>query len=87
MRVVMHTYDELMRTTIDLPPDVHRAALLIARDRQQTLSRTVSDLLRSALAGGRADTPVETDAETGLPLIRLRHRVTAEDVARVQDEQ
>ena len=76
----------MMRTTIDLPEDLHRAALMIARDRQQTLSRTVSDLLRSALAGGRRDVPVQTDPDTGLPLVRLGRRVTAEDVARAQDE-
>jgi hypothetical protein len=75
-----------MRTTIDLPEDLHRAALLIARDRQQTLSRTVSDLLRSALAGGHGGAVVETDAGTGLPLVRLGRRVTAADVAAAQDE-
>ncbi len=75
-----------MRTTIDLPEDLHRAAVLIARDRRQTLSRTVSDLLRSALAGGHRDVAVETDSDTGLPLVRLGRRVTAEDVAIAQDE-
>jgi hypothetical protein len=75
-----------MRTTIDLPEDLHRAAVLIARDRRQTLSRTVSDLLRAALASGLRDAPVETDLETGLPLVRLGRRVTAEDVASAQDE-
>lgn len=75
-----------MRTTIDLPPDLHRAALSIARDRQQTLSRTVSDLLRSALAAGHREVPIETDNETGLPLVRLgRRRMTAEDVLSAQD--
>lgn len=75
-----------MRTTIDLPEDLHRATLLIARDRHQTLSRTVSDLLRRALAGDQRGADVETDPETGLPLVRLGHRVTAEDVANVLDE-
>lgn len=76
----------MMRTTIDLPEDLHRAAVMIARDRHQTLSRTVSDLLRSALAGGQRDVPVEADSDTGLPLVRLGRRITGEDVARAQDE-
>ncbi len=74
-----------MRTTIDFPDDLHRATVAIARDRHQTLSRTVSDLLRSALAAGQGEMAVETDAETGLPLVRLGRRVTASDVADAQD--
>jgi len=75
-----------MRTTIDLPSELHRAALLIARDRGQTLSRTVSDLLRSALLGGYPTVSLETDAETGLPLVRVGRRVTADEVAMAQEE-
>jgi hypothetical protein len=44
-----------MRTTADLPADLHRAATLHARDRHQSLSRTVSDLLRAALVGAPID--------------------------------
>lgn len=75
-----------MRTTIDLPEDLHRAARQIARDRHQSFSRTVSDLLRSALEGGHRRLAVEMDDETGLPLVRLGRRITAEDVASAQDE-
>ena len=75
-----------MRTTIDLPDDLHRVARQIARDRHQTLSRAVSDLLRAALEGGHRGAGLEIDAETGLPLVRLGRRVTAEDVASAQDE-
>jgi hypothetical protein len=75
-----------MRTTIDLPDDVHRAALLLARDRHQTLSRTVADLLRVALMGEGSEAPLEIDRDTGLPLVRLGRRVTAEDVASLSDE-
>ena len=74
-----------MRTTIDLPEDVHRAAAMLARDRGQTLSRTVADLLRAALAGG-VSRDVELDEATGLPLVRLGRRITPEDVASAQDE-
>ena len=82
----MHPYDEVMRTTVDLPDDIHRAALSLARDRGQTFSRTVADLLRAALHGTDDDGEVETDPLTGLPLVRLGRRVTPEDVAALQDE-
>jgi hypothetical protein len=73
-----------MRTTIDLPADLYRAVTLIARDRRQTLSCTVSDLLRAALAGQVGATAIAVDDETGLPLVRLGRRLTAADVASAQ---
>jgi hypothetical protein len=75
-----------MRTTIDLPDDVHRTALLIARDRRQTLSRTVTDLLRLAMAGAGGAAVIEIDPQTGLPVVRVGRRVTQDDVQAAQDE-
>ena len=69
-----------MRITIDLPEDVHQAALLIARDRHQTLSRTVADLQRLAIAGAAREPTVEIDQDTGLPLVHVGRQVTREDV-------
>ncbi|MGL5819400.1 MAG: hypothetical protein ACRCYR_17680 [Phycicoccus sp.] len=77
-----------MRVTVDLPDDLHRAAVLIARDRGQSLSRTVSDLVRSALQRDRsgAREPVEIHPDTGFPLVRVGRRITDEDVARLEDD-
>ncbi len=75
-----------MRTTIDLPDDLHQAATLIARDRHQTLSRTVSSLLRSALAGGQQHNTIETDPDSGLPTVRIGRRITAADVAAIDED-
>jgi hypothetical protein len=79
-----------MRTTVDLPPDLHRAALALARDRRQSLSRTIAELMRLGLRG-----QVENDEVTG----ELRYRngfptltggtgqpITAEDVRGLDDE-
>lgn len=79
-------YDVMMRTTVDLPDDLHRAALSLARDRGQSLSRTVSELVRLALRpeGGRG--AVDRDASTGLPLVRLGHPVTTEMVRAAADD-
>jgi len=75
-----------MRTTIDLPDDVHRAAMLLARDRHQTLSRTVASLLRSALAGEQRTDSIEVDQGTGLPTVHVGSRITAEHVAAAVDD-
>jgi Arc/MetJ family transcription regulator len=50
VRILMHRcYDAIVRTTIDLPDDLHRQAMSIARDTSRTLSETVADLMRRAL--------------------------------------
>jgi hypothetical protein len=50
-------HDGEMRTTIDLPDDLHRQAMSIARDTSRSLSETVADLMRAArvrVLGGRS---------------------------------
>jgi hypothetical protein len=81
----MH-YDALMRTTLELPEDLHRIASSIARDRGQSLSETVADLLRRALGQGEA-VRVEQDATTGLPIVRIGRPVTSEDVRSLDDDE
>jgi predicted transcriptional regulator len=75
----------MMRTTIDLPDDLHRAVTVIARDRHQTLSRTVESLMRAALTHDDR-TPVEIDPDSGLPTVRIGRRITADDVAAIEDD-
>lgn len=59
-----------MRTTVDLPEDLHRIAASIARDSVRRLSETIVELLRRALDESRT---VEryTDEQTSFPVIRL----------------
>ena len=73
-----------MRTTIDLPDDLHRVALSIARDSRQTLSQTVEMLLRQAL--NAADAEPAMGERHGFPLLRTRRALTAEDVRALDDE-
>lgn len=75
-----------MRTTIDLPDDLHRVASQLAHSTGQTLSHTVASLLRSAL-GESGTSHVRTDEETGLRIISLGRPVDAEDVRRVDAEE
>ncbi len=75
-----------MRTTIDLPDDLHRQAQAIARDSRRTLSETVADLMRRGL-GAASTTAVSIDPRTGLPLISVGTVVTSEDVRSLEDEE
>lgn len=79
-------YDEIMRTTIDLPDDLHRQALSIARDTARTLSETVADLMRRALSGGAGAAMLTQSERTGLPVVRLGTVITTEDVRSLEDE-
>lgn len=75
-----------MRTTIDLPDDLHKQALAIARDSHRTLSETVADLIRRGLSSGRR-AELSSDPRTGLPLISVGTAVTSEDVRSLEDEE
>lgn len=75
----------VMRTTIDLPDDLHALARSIARDRGESLSETVAALIRRGL-GQRNTTEVERSELTGLPIVRVGRTVTLDDVRSLDDE-
>lgn len=75
-----------MRTTIDLPEDLHRLASSLARDTSRTLSETVVDLMRRGLGQGAGDATVTSDPATGLPVVRLGTVITTEDVRALDDD-
>lgn len=75
-----------MRTTIDLPDDLHKQALAIARDTRRTLSETVADLIRRGLSAKRSPAP-SNDPRTGLPSVSVGTVVTSEDVRALQDDE
>jgi hypothetical protein len=74
-----------MRTTIDLPDELHRQAVAIARDTSRTLSETVAELIRRGLGQG-GPPEVSRSPRTGLPLIRLGTIITTEDVRGLEDD-
>jgi Arc/MetJ family transcription regulator len=76
----------IVRTTIDLPDDLHKQALAIAHDTRRTLSETVADLMRRGLRAGSTAT-LEKDPRTGLPLVTVGTVVTSEDVRSLEDEE
>jgi predicted transcriptional regulator len=74
-----------MRTTVDLPDDLHQIAKAIARDQNMSLSETIAVLLRRAI-GASASAETEISERTGLEVIRLGQVITSEDVRSLDDE-
>ncbi len=75
-----------MRTTVDLPEDLHKQVQAIARDTHRTLSETIADLMRRGLGHGPS-TEVSRSTRTGLPVVSLGTVVTSEDVRSLEDEE
>ncbi|NIH81346.1 antitoxin [Amycolatopsis viridis] len=75
-----------MRTTIDLPEELHRQALSIARDTSRTLSEIVAELMRRGLGQGKVP-GVTQSPSTGLPVVSLGKVITTEDVRALDDDQ
>lgn len=74
-----------MRTTLDIPDDLHAQAAAIARDTHQSLSQTIAALIRRGLRSGEPD-EIDTSARTGLPVVHLSRPITSEDVRRLEDD-
>jgi plasmid stability protein len=81
-----------MRTTIDLPDDLHQAVTSIAAHSRRSMNQTVADLIRRGLAprsgspDAAAPASFRLDEGTGLPTIRSPRPVTADDVQALEDE-
>lgn len=84
-----------MRTTIDLPDDLHQVVSSVAAHTRRSMNQTVADLIRRGLAvsvpdGGpaaaQASQPFRISGRTGLPVMRSPRPVTAEDVRALEDE-
>jgi hypothetical protein len=73
-----------MRTTVDLDADILQVAKALARDRDQSLGRVLSDLARRGLRG-----PSKSSSSTrnGAPLLprRVGKPVTGETVRALMD--
>ena len=74
-----------MRTTIDLPDEIHALASSVARDRGCTLSAAVVDLIRRGL--GSQVHVAQVDARTGFPLLASGRAVSSDDVHDLLDDE
>ena len=75
-----------MRTTVDLPEDIHRVAAAIARDSGSSLSETVTRLLRAALASP-GPVRITMSSRTGLQVASIGRVVTSQDVRSLEDDE
>jgi predicted transcriptional regulator len=76
-----------VRTTVDLPPSVHRRVTELARQRGQSMSSTVAELAAYGLSQLDESVTIATDARSGFPVVRAGRHVTSQDVADVLDEE
>ena len=74
-----------MRTTLDIPDDLHAQAVAIARDTHQSLSQAVTGLIRRGLGSGQPG-EVGRSTRTGLPVAHLGKTITSEDVRQLEDD-
>lgn len=75
-----------MRTTVDLPPAVHRRAQEIARRRGLSLSAVVAELAARGLIQLGEPAVIGTDGHSGFPVVSVGRRITSEQVAATLDE-
>ena len=83
--------DANMRTTIDLPEDLHTIAVTLARNQQTSMSAVVADLMRRALDAKPDQQSIGKiiyHPVTGLPTIRLGcGPITMEMVREMHDDE
>jgi predicted transcriptional regulator len=73
-----------MRTTVDLPDDLHAVARQLAHDGNRSMSEVIAELIRLGLRRGEAALP---SSPRGLPLLSVGRPVTPEDVRSLDDDE
>lgn len=76
-------YDAIVRTTIELSPEAYHVAKAVARERNQSLGKVVSDFILKRAA---ARIPESAVSRAGFPVFASGQRVTSEDVQALLDE-
>ena len=84
-------HDAAMRTTIELPDDLHRIATSLARHNKRSLGQIVAELMRRGLEvparhAAEPQAVYRIDVETGLPVIQGAGRVMTDDDVRALDD-
>ena len=75
-----------MRTTIELPPDLHALTRELAHQQNTTMSQVITECVRNALGIASGDVPHLEATSSGWPIVKLGRPVTAEDVRSLEDE-
>jgi len=74
-----------MRTTLEIPDELHAQAVAIARDTHQSLSQTIAKLIRRGLTSDTSR-EIATSDRTGLPVVHVGRVISSEDVRRLEDD-
>jgi predicted transcriptional regulator len=72
-----------VRTTIDLPKDLHELARQLAHDSNRSMSEVIAELIRLGLGQNRAEVQ---RSDRGLPVVTVGRPITSEDVRSLEDE-
>lgn len=72
-----------MRTTIDLPDDLHELARQLAHEANRSMSEVIAELIRLGVRRSRTET---TNTRRGMPQLSVGRPITAEDVRSLDDE-
>ena len=72
-----------MRTTVDLPDELHELARELAHQSNRSRSEVIAELIRLGLQRPRAE---PTSSRRGMPQLSVGRPVTAEDVRSLDDE-
>ncbi len=75
-----------MRTTLDLPDDLHALTVAIAKDAGASLSETVARLLRGSLTGS-GSLQIQVSGRTGLAVVHGGGVTTSENVRSLDDDE
>jgi len=72
-----------VRTTIDLPDDLHALARQLAHEGHRSISEVIAELIRRGLP---RSTPEVSVTSRGMPLTSVGRPVSADDVRSLDDE-
>ena len=72
-----------MRTTIDLPPDIHALASRLAHEQRRSMGEVITDLIRQGL---REDPGVPGTSDEW-PTLSIGRRVTAAAIRSLDDDE
>ena len=87
MHHVCIIHDADVRTTVDLPPAVHRRALELARARHSSLSAVIAELTVRGLSQLDQPPVIGTDPRSGFPVLSIGRQVTSADVVEALDDE
>ena len=76
-----------MRTTVDLPPAIHRRARALAERRGESLSKVIAELTARGLSQLDEPLAITIEEASGFPVVSVGRRVTAADVAAALDDE